>query len=968
MMKRSRSWQTITLMICLILAVSFSGFSGVNVGVLSSDKEVAPGDFATQVFSIANDSASADTFDLTFTVPPGWGILGAPTTLSLDPGEEGTLFITVTVPPGATAGEYSVALTAASQSNPTESSTASALMTVSPVNELDVIMPNPQSVAPGKIVTYEVIVVNRGNAQDTMDIEVSSTERFSVAVSDSTINLAPQERATVTVTIDVPSDAGSGRDLLSFTVTSILYAGVKKEASLFTTILPPSPQAVGGTLMEELPARLRLSFGQNVFTGDFDSSLTFSVSGGVLDGYFSSYLRFSSIFGPDPLDLNSFYLSYRLNPSTYKIGDISQKITDLLSVYGRGGSLLIDADYYKLALVAGGSSTEARGGIGFAVGPSVARLGIAHMEKRSETSQQMVWSLTASAQPLDDWTMRMEGALGLDGDLSSRAFFFSTQINTTPYYLSGQVFSVGSYFPGSRRDSAGLSLSQRLRQDEISFGASISHHWNNLSGDPSLITTIEDNLGLNVSASLLDDGPTINSTVEFTWRRNPDLTEGNNVRRMLSVELGDSRGSFPYSFSGKLNDQIDNITDTAYRTLTFSEGIGLSIEDIDLFLKLTHMKNLDIGTGELLSGGTTVNLRFRADSSLHSASISLGNDEDDFDISATASVELLDSLDLDLRTRIGWDRADATPPTFSWTMTFSWQFDLPLPFLITKGRIGGHVFIDANGDAKLDKGDTPVAGAVIETERSEVSTDADGWFRFPPLRPGNYSLDVSQLPLNARLASAPTISLDVGKTMDVDIPLTPVVIIAGVLFNDANKNGSHENDEGGYAQVRIFLTDETGNELDTYTDVQGKFAFTELLPGVYVVSIDRLTLPKRFVFTTDEAMTISVSAGTPLAIQLGGFIEPKEVVITFQPPTADFYFTPDQPRADETVTFDGSDSFDFDGEVVAYAWDFDNDGETDANDVIGEASFPAAGSYDVTLTITDNDGNSDSITYAVDVK
>ena len=955
-------------MVCLILAVSFSAFSGVNVGVLSSDKEVAPGEFATQVFSVTNDSASADTLDLSFTVPLGWGILGAPTALSLDPGEEGTLFVTVTVPPGATAGEYSVALTAVSQSDPTQSAAASASITVAPVNKLDIIMPDPRSVAPGEIVTYEVIVVNRGNAQDTMDIEVSSTERFSVTVSDSTINLAPQERATITVIIDVPSDADSGRDLLSFTVTSALYAGVTKEASLFTTILPPSPQTVGGTLMEELPARLRLSFGQNVFTGDFDSSLTFSVSGGVLDGYFSSYLRFSSIFGPDPLDLSSFYLTYRLNPTTYKIGDVSQRITDLLSIYGRGGSLLIDADYYRLALVAGGSSTEARGGIGFAVGPSVARLGIAHMEKRSETSQQMVWSLTASTQPLDDWTMRMEGALGLDGDLSSRAFFFNTNIHTTPYYLSGQVFSVGSHFPGSRRDSAGLSLSQRLRQDKFSLSASISHEWDNLSGDPSISTRIDDKLGVNVSAAPLDDGPTINSTVEFTWRRDPTLTENNDVRRMLSVELGNSGGSFPYSFSGKLNDQIDNITDTAYRTLTFSEGIGLSIEDIDLFLKLTHTKNLDIGTDELLSGGTTVDLRFRADSSLHSASISLGNNEDDFDISAKISAEILDNLDLDLGGKVGWDRADATPPTFSWTMTFSWQFDLPLPFLITKGRIGGHVFIDANGDGKLDKGDTPVAGAVVKTQRSEVSTDADGWFRFPPLRPGNYTLDVSQLPLNARLASTPTISLHVGETIDVDIPLPQVAIIGGVLFNDANKDGVHQDDEGGYAQVRILLTDEVGNELDTYTGVGGKFAFTEVLPGVYVVSIDRLTLPKRFVFTTDETIAVDVAGETPATVELGGFIKPKEVIITFQPPTADFYFTPEHPQVEETVTFNGSDSFDFDGEVVAYMWDFDADGKADSNDVIAEASFSAAGSYDVTLTITDNDGNSDSITYAVDVK
>ncbi|HDL85356.1 MAG TPA: PKD domain-containing protein, partial [Candidatus Acetothermia bacterium] len=77
---------------------------------------------------------------------------------------------------------------------------------------------------------------------------------------------------------------------------------------------------------------------------------------------------------------------------------------------------------------------------------------------------------------------------------------------------------------------------------------------------------------------------------------------------------------------------------------------------------------------------------------------------------------------------------------------------------------------------------------------------------------------------------------------------------------------------------------------------------------------------------------------------------------------------PEPPKVGETVTFDGSDSFDFDGQVVAYAWDFINDGKTDATGVTAKTSFAAAGSYDVTLTITDNDGNTDSITYTVDVK
>ncbi len=56
----------------------------------------------------------------------------------------------------------------------------------------------------------------------------------------------------------------------------------------------------------------------------------------------------------------------------------------------------------------------------------------------------------------------------------------------------------------------------------------------------------------------------------------------------------------------------------------------------------------------------------------------------------------------------------------------------------------------------------------------------------------------------------------------------------------------------------------------------------------------------------------------------------------------------------ETVRFDGSASFDPDGEIAAYDWSFD-DGTT-AEGVIVERTFADAGEYRVTLTVTDDRG------------
>ena len=78
------------------------------------------------------------------------------------------------------------------------------------------------------------------------------------------------------------------------------------------------------------------------------------------------------------------------------------------------------------------------------------------------------------------------------------------------------------------------------------------------------------------------------------------------------------------------------------------------------------------------------------------------------------------------------------------------------------------------------------------------------------------------------------------------------------------------------------------------------------------------------------------------------------------PPVADFSFMPQTPLAGELVMFNASASFDPDGSIVSYAWDFDADGVIDATESISVTTFPSPGVYEVRLTVTDKDGNTDT--------
>ncbi|NNE57071.1 MAG: S8 family serine peptidase [Hellea sp.] len=80
-----------------------------------------------------------------------------------------------------------------------------------------------------------------------------------------------------------------------------------------------------------------------------------------------------------------------------------------------------------------------------------------------------------------------------------------------------------------------------------------------------------------------------------------------------------------------------------------------------------------------------------------------------------------------------------------------------------------------------------------------------------------------------------------------------------------------------------------------------------------------------------------------------------------QAPTASFNFS----CSDLDCDFDGTGSSDSDGTVTGYSWAFEGGGGS--NIASPSHSFASGGTYDVTLTVTDDDGANDSTTQSVTV-
>lgn len=75
-----------------------------------------------------------------------------------------------------------------------------------------------------------------------------------------------------------------------------------------------------------------------------------------------------------------------------------------------------------------------------------------------------------------------------------------------------------------------------------------------------------------------------------------------------------------------------------------------------------------------------------------------------------------------------------------------------------------------------------------------------------------------------------------------------------------------------------------------------------------------------------------------------------------EPPVADFTWTPDEPETNQEVSFDATSSYDPDGSIALYEWDWDADGHYDESHATPYAThtWPNPGNYSIRLRVTDN--------------
>lgn len=258
------------------------------------------------------------------------------------------------------------------------------------------------------------------------------------------------------------------------------------------------------------------------------------------------------------------------------------------------------------------------------------------------------------------------------------------------------------------------------------------------------------------------------------------------------------------------------------------------------------------------------------------------------------------------------------------------------------------------------------------TENENCSSDADAFEMVADAEQNGSGF----IPQSGEAIALPIEGIKTIQPTFLELVIPPPGDVEGLAWYDSNMNGVQENGEPGIpdVNVRLFKQDDSlVNE--TITNEKGYYSFVNVSTGEYYI---QFILPAGYKFSpqnvgSDDAIDSDVDPTTGKTIVF--IMQADEGSVSWDAgmyipssgpsgPSESGYSLNHAPTADgtagepyrgfvhEEITFDGSRSYDRDGRIISWRWNF-GDGMNGTGE-IAKHVYNLPGNYTVILKVTDN--------------
>ncbi|MFC1546245.1 hypothetical protein ACFL4O_00815 [bacterium] len=873
----------------------------------SEHRNVPPKSFLTTVFSITNTGAQTDTFDIKILSPNNWEILKLIKPAILAPGQKKNILFTISVPHNALTGtDYSGKITVTSRLNKTREQ-INFTVGILPKARLRIIPPKPRTnVIPGAKIFYIFNITNLGNGNDTLYIEPSSIHGEKVTASIKTFDIKIGESKQITITVNVPKDTSPGtKHGLIFKAYSMkLDKDYSKKTIIYTPII--KKEIIKETLYKTLPSSIRLELTRWNQEDKLNPFIHFNTKDRISEKYWFEFN--SENYYPKPpienywgVSENKTHLTVGSNKGAITAGYANASLTTLTSksIIGTGVKTNIsihDFNIHAFTLQRDIPAYEKKfwGSKIVKKIDSNSTIGSAFLvskidyEKSADKDEDIISIF--SKHKFKDFYINTELASNTSIGKRKKAVLLHSRYKKNRLSFDCEYSHGGADFFGERNSRRIYDLNSSYKFD---FPLKIWSYRYNSRNNPeyeSNVTTFaldKKELGISMDLSSL---PNFSLSYSLDTSKNEkDILYNDSKEKSVSFRTYKAIGRYSLSLNSRWGRLKERIEPSTHNTSEYRPGIYMNLPNGSIWFKYslslrnnvtindkisTERKFVGLQYKLLNSINSTFNYIHEQEPDRHGNIVSIDMVYEPYDVKLAFEHKLNDIYD-DIKTDVVF-----------W-VSYTKQFGIPLPWVKTKGRVSGIVFIDENSNGTFDNKDIIVPNVSLLLDVTRIKANKNGKYKFPPVPEGIYTLNVdrSSLPFDLSYSSSVPVNISVkkGKEIEYNVALIRVCKIEGIVFEDSNDNHIKDENEKGYALARIILLKNSIPFKEAFSDINGRYVFSHILPGKYEITLDKQWLTKRSVLTDTSSKTLQLKPGEKTKdANLGFFEKQKKIRKTFR--------------------------------------------------------------------------------------